>query len=138
MIQVTARLPDDLGAELDTAAEQLHRSRAEIIRQALEYYKKLMAFLPADVPAHLTGDPLRLRQSLVRLGRAAIGNVASGQVVLGVEEASRSGDRIQLSFWVDITGGELSREQRETLVGTVSGEGAATLPGNADALRACR
>ncbi len=38
MIQVTARLPDELGAELDTAAEQLHRSRAEIIRQAIEYY----------------------------------------------------------------------------------------------------
>ena len=37
MIQVTARLPDSLGAELDSAAQQLNRRRADIIRQALEY-----------------------------------------------------------------------------------------------------
>ena len=38
MVQVTARLPDALGAELDAAAAQLSRSRADIIRQAIEYY----------------------------------------------------------------------------------------------------
>lgn len=37
MIQVTARLPDALGAELDAAARQLNRCRADIIRQAIEY-----------------------------------------------------------------------------------------------------
>ena len=37
MVQVTARLPDSLSAELD-AAEQLKRSRADVIRQAIEYY----------------------------------------------------------------------------------------------------
>ena len=35
---VTARLPDSLGAELDLAAQQLDRYRADIIRQAIEYY----------------------------------------------------------------------------------------------------
>jgi len=38
MVQVTARLPDDLSAELDAAAGQLKRSRADVIRQAIEYY----------------------------------------------------------------------------------------------------
>ena len=38
MVQVTARLPDALGAELDAAAPQLSRCRADIIRQAIEYY----------------------------------------------------------------------------------------------------
>ena len=38
MVQVTARLPEDLGAELDEAARQLRRCRADIIRQAIEYY----------------------------------------------------------------------------------------------------
>jgi len=33
MVQVTARLPDALGAELDAAAQQLNRCRADIIRQ---------------------------------------------------------------------------------------------------------
>jgi RHH-type transcriptional regulator, rel operon repressor / antitoxin RelB len=38
VVQVTARLPDSLSAELDAAAEQLKRSRADVIRQAIEYY----------------------------------------------------------------------------------------------------
>ncbi len=38
MVQVTARLPDELGVELDAAAKQLNRCRADIIRQAIEYY----------------------------------------------------------------------------------------------------
>jgi len=36
--QITARLPDDLVREIDRAARSLERSRAEIIRQAVEYY----------------------------------------------------------------------------------------------------
>jgi transposase len=38
MAQVTARLPDDLTAELEAAAQQLNRCRADVIRQAIEYY----------------------------------------------------------------------------------------------------
>ena len=38
MSQVTARLPDDLVRALDAAAQDLKRSRAEVIRQAVERY----------------------------------------------------------------------------------------------------
>jgi transposase len=38
MVQVTARLPDALSKELDAAAQKLNRCRADIIRQASEYY----------------------------------------------------------------------------------------------------
>jgi RHH-type rel operon transcriptional repressor/antitoxin RelB len=38
MSQITARLPDDLVSALDQAAKTLHRSRAEIVRQAIEAY----------------------------------------------------------------------------------------------------
>ena len=38
MSQITTRLPDALVAELDEAASRLKCSRAEIIRQAIEYY----------------------------------------------------------------------------------------------------
>ena len=38
MIQVTARLPDELVEGIDNAARSLNRSRAEVIRQAIEYY----------------------------------------------------------------------------------------------------
>ena len=38
MSQVTARLPDPLVNALDVVATQQKRSRAEIIRQAIEHY----------------------------------------------------------------------------------------------------
>ncbi|MFZ5532945.1 MAG: ribbon-helix-helix protein, CopG family [Pseudomonadota bacterium] len=38
MSQITARLPDELLAELDQAAKVLRRTRAELVRQAVEYY----------------------------------------------------------------------------------------------------
>lgn len=36
--QVTARLPDPVVEALDSAARQLRRSRADVIRQAVEHY----------------------------------------------------------------------------------------------------
>ncbi len=38
MSQITARLPDELIAALDEAAAKLHRTRADVVRQAIEYY----------------------------------------------------------------------------------------------------
>ncbi len=38
MTQVTARISNELVQALDAAAEKLKRSRAEVIRQALERY----------------------------------------------------------------------------------------------------
>ena len=38
MSQISARLPDPLVSALDAAANQQKRSRAEIIRQAIEHY----------------------------------------------------------------------------------------------------
>ena len=38
MAQITARVPDEVAEALDKAAAALNRSRAEVIRQALESY----------------------------------------------------------------------------------------------------
>jgi len=38
MSQITARLPDGMVAALDAAAAELRRSRADVVRQAIEYY----------------------------------------------------------------------------------------------------
>ena len=38
MSQITARLPDELVLSLDNAATLLHRTRADVVRQAIEYY----------------------------------------------------------------------------------------------------
>ncbi len=38
MIQITARIPDELASQIDAVAARLNRSRAQVVRQALEYY----------------------------------------------------------------------------------------------------
>ena len=38
MTQITARVPDELAEALDAAAAALKRSRADVVRQALERY----------------------------------------------------------------------------------------------------
>lgn len=38
MTQITARLSDELVREIDEAAARLKRSRAQLVRQAIEYY----------------------------------------------------------------------------------------------------
>ena len=38
MSQITARLPDGLVGALDAAARELNRSRADLVRQAIERY----------------------------------------------------------------------------------------------------
>lgn len=38
MSQITARLPDEVVTALDRAARMLHRSRADVVRQAVERY----------------------------------------------------------------------------------------------------
>jgi RHH-type rel operon transcriptional repressor/antitoxin RelB len=38
MPQVTARLPEPLVKEMDRAAKRMRRTRADLIRQAVEYY----------------------------------------------------------------------------------------------------
>ncbi len=38
MIQITTRVPDELAEALDAAAGRLKRSRAAVVRQALERY----------------------------------------------------------------------------------------------------
>ena len=38
MTQITARLPDELVASLDAAAKEMRKSRAEVVRSAVELY----------------------------------------------------------------------------------------------------
>ena len=51
MVQVTVKLPDQLVAELDAAAAQISRCRADIIRQAIEVYLDAFEDLRCGVAA---------------------------------------------------------------------------------------
>ncbi len=71
MVQVTARLPDWLSEELDAAAHQLQRSRADLIRQAIEYYLDDIEDLRLGVaalkdPADPVLDWAEVRDALLR------------------------------------------------------------------------
>jgi transposase len=55
MSQITARVSDELVLELDKAATQLQRSRAEIVRLALEHY--LDDFQDLSLAAQRLRDP---------------------------------------------------------------------------------
>ena len=56
MSQITARLPDEVVLALDRAAQTLHRSRADIIRQAIEAYME--DFDDISVSIERLRDPL--------------------------------------------------------------------------------
>ena len=55
MTQITAQVPDELAAALDAAAVVLKRSRADLVRQALEQY--LEDFDDLSVAVERLGDP---------------------------------------------------------------------------------
>ena len=55
MSQITARLPDELVENLDNAASQLRRTRAEVVRQAIEYY--LEDFQDINLSIQVLRDP---------------------------------------------------------------------------------
>lgn len=56
MSQITARLPEEVVLALDRAAQTLHRSRADIIRQAIEAYME--DFDDISVAIERLRDPL--------------------------------------------------------------------------------
>jgi PAS domain S-box-containing protein len=68
-----------------------------------------------DIPARLTGDPLRLGQVLINLASNAVKFTAQGEVVVAVETAERQGDETLLRFSVADTGVGLSPEQAARL-----------------------
>ncbi len=59
MSQISARLPDELIAALDEAATKLHRTRADVIRQAIGYYlDDFEAIFRAVEVLHDPADPV--------------------------------------------------------------------------------
>jgi len=68
-----------------------------------------------DVPQHLVGDELRLKQVLVNLVNNAIKFTEQGQVLVSVWLAERSGERVRLEIAVQDTGIGISPLQQAKL-----------------------
>jgi PAS domain S-box-containing protein len=68
-----------------------------------------------DVPTALVGDSLRLGQIIVNLGNNAVKFTDNGEVIIGVEEISRTDDDVELHFWVQDSGIGMTPEQQSKL-----------------------
>ncbi len=79
--------------------------------------KGLELLFSADInlPTGLVGDPLRLGQVIINLGNNAVKFTDQGEIVIGVEEIRRSGDAVELHFWVKDSGIGMSSEQQTKL-----------------------
>jgi polar amino acid transport system substrate-binding protein len=92
---------DDLGGVLGYKAEEKGLA--------------LLFDVPREVPRHLVGDPLRLRQILLNLCNNALKFTEEGEVVLSVRTERSDAGAAHLRFSVRDTGIGISPDQRERL-----------------------
>ncbi|WP_179958216.1 hybrid sensor histidine kinase/response regulator [Chitinimonas arctica] len=71
--------------------------------------------VPADIPRHLVGDPLRLGQVLINLTNNAIKFTEHGHICLACKRVTQDADRIRLEFSVRDSGIGMTREQAAQL-----------------------
>jgi PAS domain S-box-containing protein len=76
---------------------------------------ELVFALPPELPSHMMGDPLRLRQVLLNLGNNAIKFTERGEVVIGIELLERDAGSVLLGFEVRDTGIGITAEQQQKL-----------------------
>ncbi len=101
-----------LSFDLEEVFETLSHLFAERIQsKGLE----LLVRIPPEIPRQLMGDPLRLGQVLTNLTANAIKFTHVGEILVSVEQESRSGEEICLRFSVTDTGIGISREQQAGL-----------------------
>ena len=81
---------------------------------------ELLFTAPMDLPTHLLGDPIRVRQILLHLGANAIKHTSQGSVTLGLEVRSRHGYEVELHGWVRDTGEGMTAEQQARLMQSFS------------------
>ena len=76
---------------------------------------EFLAFVSADIPQQLRGDPLRLGQVLTNLVSNAVKFTEKGEIRLKIELLERTGDKVQLKFSVTDTGIGMTPEQSAKL-----------------------
>ena len=99
--------------EVDFRLEDVLDNLASLVGMKAEDKSLEMLFqTPPELPSALIGDPLRLGQVLINLGNNAVKFTERGEVVVGVEEASRTDTEVELHFWVKDSGIGMSAEQQ--------------------------
>jgi signal transduction histidine kinase/CheY-like chemotaxis protein len=105
--------------ELDPIAFNLRDTLEETARAlALWAHEKgleLLCDIKSEVPDHIVGDPIRVRQIVVNLLGNAIKFTASGEVELEVKLESRQNDQMELHFTVRDTGIGIPLEKQQLI-----------------------
>ncbi len=102
------QIPFDLHDLLDTAV-------AGLALRAHEKGLELLLSVGNNVPRHLAGDPVRLRQVLVNLIENAIKFTPAGEVLVKVETESFTEEHLRLRFAVSDTGIGIAKEKLNLL-----------------------
>ncbi len=105
--QIGFNLPKTLEKSIEALALSAHQKGLELICD-----------LPADLPGHISGDPLRLRQVLTNLLNNAIKFTEQGEVVFSVRRlpgCAELADLVRLQFSVRDTGIGISEAQQRRL-----------------------
>ena len=103
---------EEIGFDLRTMVEGVTETlagRAEAKGLELE------CILPEVLPAHVRGDPGRLRQILVNLVGNAVKFTAQGEVILRVDVESETAENLRLRFSVTDTGIGIPMDQQARL-----------------------
>jgi signal transduction histidine kinase len=76
---------------------------------------EVLFYIDSRVPHSLIGDPLRLNQILVNLGKNAVKFTERGEIVLMTKLKSGSDDRVTIQFSMRDTGIGMTKEQKAKL-----------------------
>ena len=109
MERVEFCLPDVLSGVADMVAARAQQKGLEFLVQA-----------PAETPAGLVGDPVRLTQIISNLAGNAVKFTDKGQVAVKVETVSQTGSEVRLKFLVEDTGVGLTPDQINHLFASFS------------------
>ncbi len=86
----------------------------------------LAALVYSDVPKHILGDPLRVKQIITNLVNNGIKFTQSGEVVVRAMVEEQDGDKVNVKISVTDTGVGLSRVQQQSLFTAFSQADAST------------
>lgn len=95
--------------------EVVHRILRMLVVKAHEKKLELLCSVDHDIPDHLTGDPVRLRQVLINLIGNAIKFTHEGEVLLSIIKKHEADQTVTLEFSVSDTGVGIAPDKVDTL-----------------------
>jgi PAS domain S-box-containing protein len=111
-IEAGRLLLDSIDFDLEQVTEKALQT---VLPKVYEKRLVLMSYLSPDIPTHLTGDPMRLRQIVLNLLGNAVKFTERGDIVVRITPQQVTAEQVLLRFSVSDTGIGLSDVARKRL-----------------------